>query len=376
MFAVMLNISQIEDFLIAVNPYEISNDEGYQPGQLGQVLSETPLDEAHIVLVGCNENRGAGRTFGEGAAEAIRRQLYSLYYWHAEVKIADIGDVKTGATWQDSMAALKVVCKELMDADKKVIVIGGTHDNTLAQYNVFAEREQIIEAAIVDAKIDLRQDTPLRSENFLLEMLVGQPNFVKHYNHIGFQSYFVHPTLLETIDKLRFDCFRVGRVKEHIEEMEPVIRSSNLFSMDISAIAHAYAPANSLSPNGLDGAEACKLMQYAGMSNTMETVGIYGFDATKDRDGLTAMQVAHIIWYYFDGFQKHLHEAELDDRNSFNEYTTVCAEVDTLFLQSKRTGRWWMQMPDQTFAACSYADYRTASHNDLPERWLRAQERG
>ena len=77
-----------------------------------------------------------------------------------------------------------------------------------------------------------------------MEMLTGEPNYVRHYNHIGFQSYYVHPRMLETMDKLRFDCFRVGHVKENIDEMEPVIRNSQLFSFDISALAYAYAPAN------------------------------------------------------------------------------------------------------------------------------------
>ena len=53
--------------------------------------------------------------------------------------------------------------------------------------------------------------------------------------------------MLETMDKLRFDCFRVGKVKEIIDEMEPVLRNSNMLSFDICAIAHAYAPSNRLS---------------------------------------------------------------------------------------------------------------------------------
>jgi formiminoglutamase len=32
-------------------------------------------------------------------------------------------------------------------------------------------------------------------------------------------------------------------------------------------------------------------------------------------------------------------------------------------------------MPDKNFIACSFADYYAASNNDLPERWLRTQER-
>jgi formiminoglutamase len=51
------------------------------------------------------------------------------------------------------------------------------------------------------------------------------------------------------------------------------------------------------------------------------------------------------------------------------------AEVDTTFIQSKKTGRWWMQLPDKRFIACSYKDYLLASSNEIPERWLRAQER-
>ena len=35
-----------------------------------------------------------------------------------------------------------------------------------------------------------------------------------------------------------------------------------------------------------------------------------------------------------------------------------------------------MQLPDNKFIACSYQDYLLASSNEIPERWLRAQERG
>ncbi|MBD0279751.1 MAG: arginase, partial [Flavisolibacter sp.] len=43
--------------------------------------------------------------------------------------------------------------------------------------------------------------------------------------------------------------------------------------------------------------------------------------------------------------------------------------------QSKRTGRWWMQLPDKQYIACSHNDYLQASQNEIPERWLRIHER-
>jgi hypothetical protein len=181
--------------------------------------------------------------------------------------------------------------------------------------------------------------------------------------------------MLETLDKLRFDCYRVGTVKESMDEMEPVIRNSELVSFDMSAIAHAYAPANVVSPNGFNGEEACMLMRYAGMSPTVSSIGIYGYNAQHDRDDLTAKQIAQMIWYILDGRSRGRREAELNERDSFNEYHMAFAEVQTVFLQSKKTGRWWMQLPDKSFIACSYKDYLLASSNEIPERWLRAQER-
>ena len=188
---------------------------------------------------------------GESEAPAIvRRHFYGMYYWHQDIHVADIGNIKAGSSFSDSYAALKTVISELIGDGKTVIVLGGSHDLTLAQYQAYADNKKLIEASCVDALIDLNIDSPFRHENFLMEMLTGEPNYLRHYNHIAFQSYYAHPRMLETMDKLRFDCFRVGHVKESIEEMEPVIRNSDLFSFDISAIANAYAPANSISPNG------------------------------------------------------------------------------------------------------------------------------
>jgi arginase family enzyme len=309
------------------------------------------------------------------APDIVRQYFYSLFYWHQDIRIADIGNIRPGSLYTDSYAALRTVVHELIENNKTVIILGGSHDLTLAQYQAHAENKKSIEASCVDALMDLNLDSPFRHENFLMEMLTAEPNYLRHYNHIGFQSYLVHPRMLETMDRLRFDCYRVGSVKENIDEMEPVIRNSDLFSFDISALAQAYAPANMLSPNGFNGEEACVLMRYAGMSPNIQSIGIYGYDAQHDRDGMTAKQISHMLWYVLDGRSRGKREAILDEKDSFNEYHTAFAEVETTFLQSKKTGRWWMQLPDKRFIACSYKDYLLASSNEIPERWWRAQER-
>ena len=377
----MHEFESILDFLEPVNLYEISDDQGFKDTQLGRhVLINDEffpdLETADLVIVGFGETRGSAPspTINE-APDAIRKEFYSLYHWHQNVQIADAGNVKPGATLQDSYAALRSVINELIKAEKKVVILGGSHDLTLAQYYAYANNKQIIEATCVDAKIDLDLNSILPDDIFLMEMLTGEPNFIRHYNHIGFQSYFVHPAMLEMLDKLRFDCYRAGRVKDKIEEMEPVIRNSDLFSFDISAIQHSHAPANRLTPNGFTGEEACTLLQYAGLSTNVNTVGIYGYLPWQDKHNLTAKQIGQMLWYLIDGTDKSKQEAKLEDRDNFNEFRLAFAEVETTFLQSKKTGRWWMEAPDGKMIACSHDDYLVAADNNIPERWLRAAER-
>jgi len=221
----MSDYLNISDFLTHLEISTIAQNETYKDGQLGKTIAlyenEFPdLDDVQIVLLGCGEQRGSGMIGPESTApDAIRRHFYQLFYWHTDIKIADIGNIRAGASFTDSYAALKTVVKELIADGKTVVILGGSHDLTLPQYQAYTDNRKAIEVSCVDALIDLNLDSPFRHENFLMEMLTSEPNYVRHYNHIAFQSYYVHPRMLETKDKLRFDCFRVGHVKESIDEM-------------------------------------------------------------------------------------------------------------------------------------------------------------
>lgn len=377
----LMSMEAILDFLQPISLAQISEDQPYSDVQFGKHIAayETSLPEletADLILLGCTDMRGEipGKKSTDAALE-IRRAFYALFRWHSDVVVADMGNVVPGATLEDTYAALRVVLNELAPLKKKVVILGGSHDLMLAQYQSLGAQGKIVEGLCIDAKMDMQVESLIPAENFLMEMFTGMPNYLKHYNHIGFQSYFIHPGMLETIDKLRFDCVRVGKVKEAPEDVEPMFRNSHFMGVDISAIQHAHAPANQITPNGFTGEEMCVLMQYAGMSASMETIGLYGYDPKQDTAQLTAKQLAHMLWYLIDGVQRGKVEASLEDRESFNEFTLAFAEAETVFLQSRKTGRWWVQLPDGNFIACTKNDYLHASSNDIPERWLRAIER-
>jgi len=376
-----MSLTTILDYLEPINLDLLSKDEGYRDTQLGKHIKANEgilpdVTAADLVIIGAGECRGGGFALnGHEAANAVRAALYSLYYWHTQVTIVDLGNVKLGQSIQDSYAALRTVVSELLLQNKKVLIMGGSHDITLAQYHAYTSIPTLVNAVVVDAKIDLDLEARLPADHFLEELFTGLPNHLNHYAHIGFQSYFMHPHMLETIDKLRFDCYRLGKVREDIEEMEPAIRDSHMMSFDISAIQNAQAPANHLTPNGFNGEEACILMQYAGMSWKTSTIGLFGYQAELDNNGLTAIQMAQMIWYVIDGIQKGKKESPLADSERFKEFHIAFSDIETNFLQSKSTGRWWMQAHNNQWTPCSYKDYLVASNNEIPERWLRALER-
>ena len=370
----------IIDFLDPVDLPQVLEDGDLKEGQIGKSIdifqdAFPDLTHADIVIASCDELRGDGQ-LGSASAETdvVRKELYSLYYWHKQIKLADIGKVKTGMHISDTYAAIKTVAKEVIQQNKIFLLIGGSHDLVLAVYEAYREMNKVIEVTGIDAYIDLSLDNPVRSKNFLMELLTGDPNFIRHYNHIGFQSYYIHPHMLETMDKLRFDCYRLGKVKEHIEEMEPSFRSSDMVMFDVAALGAATFWDGS-SPNGFNGEEACTLMRYAGMSDRLKALGIYGYDKKRDPQLNLAKQIAQMIWYYIDGVQYGRTEANLNEQDMFIECHLEFAAIETTFLKSRKTGRWWMKMPDGKYVPCAESDFNAAGNNELPERWLRLQER-
>ena len=118
----------LHDFLMPIDLHQLNGDGGYNDGQLAKHIDayETgipDISKADIVLVGVGETRGSGINEGDSnAANRIRRQLYHLHYWHTDIQIADIGNIKTGATLNDSYAAIKTVLAELLRMKKTVLL--------------------------------------------------------------------------------------------------------------------------------------------------------------------------------------------------------------------------------------------------------------
>jgi formiminoglutamase len=376
-----LDLQDIQPYLNAEH-FVHTNHQHYNDNQLGANIlhdwTSPLLQNANIVILGCNEFRGQmAQNPSIHSTNKVREQLYKMYYWHQPILIADIGDVVMGNSVADSRAALNIVLEFLYKAGKTVLVLGGSQDLTLSQYHAFAVNETMLSATVVDMLLDLDEQETITDQNYLFPLLTGSPNYVQQFNAMAFQSYFTNPKMIETLDRLHFDCHRLGKVRDDIGEMEPIFRHSDLVSIDINCVKHSDAPCNKgTSPNGLHGDEICQLMRYAGMSDHCKSIGVYGFDATTDVHNLSAILIAQMIWYFIDGVYYKQHEADFGNKEMFNEFHLNMSGHQVVFVKSKKTQRYWMQLPSKQFIPCTYKDYVSAANNDIPDRWMREVERG
>ncbi|GAA4460933.1 formimidoylglutamase [Nemorincola caseinilytica] len=355
----------------------------YEPSQVGGSILHPGMPDfdvttADVVLIGCADWTGADKKRGYGnGPDTIREHFYKMYHWHDNVRIADLGNIRRGATSADTRSALVTVLQELHSVGKTALVLGGAHDLMLQQYEVFRRAEQTAVATVVDMLIDLDETEGLSDKGFLMEMLTETPNFISHYDHLGFQIYYSHPQMVDTLNKLSFDLYRLAKLREDWEEIEPVVRRSNLMSFDMTAVRYSDAPANrNGSPNGLNGEEACMFAQFAGMCDKLSSFGIYGYDEANDVNDMTARLISQMIWYYADGCQVRKKGITADNTEDvYMEFNLSLDEVETVFLKNKYNGRWSVRLPQGTILPCSYRDYQVASTGELPERLLRELER-
>lgn len=339
-----------------------------------------------IAILGVKDGRASiYNQDSERAPDQVRREFYFLYRNAEKCTIIDLGNVKLSGNCKDTYFAIASIVLELKKNNVFTIILGGGNDLIYGQYLGYQDLNQMINVTCVDERIDMKNTSTklVNSESYLMPIFMHQPNYLFNYNHVAYQSYLCDPNELETLDSLNFDSYRLGHLRDDISETEPTLRVSDLLSIDVSAIKHSDAPGNANgSPNGLTSEEVCQLFRYAGYSDRLSSIGIYELNPTFDTHNMTAKLIGQCIWYFIEGFiNKRIENPQSNDKD-FLKYTVEFEDVDhqLVFWKSKRTDRWWMEIPfgdkehfrRNQLIPCSYNDYLKACKEELPDRWMKA----
>lgn len=345
-----------------------------------------------LALIGAPGNRSSGgRLMPDGGPDRVRRALYPLAAGHTGQRIADLGDILPGETVRDSLTAVREIAEVLLGEGIVPLFVGAGQELTVGIYEAFEKRKQGINLVSVDAHIDLVDRETVDALSWIWHILDREPSYLLQFTQLAYQSHFVPSELIDSMEKLHFEHLRLGLLRDDIRQVEPAVRDADLLSFDLSAIRASDSMAHALSgPNGLFGEEACRIARYAGLSDRLAAIGLFGYEPDLDRRGQTAALLAQMIWYFTDGLYHRKGDvprpAEGMDRD-FTRYTVAIGEnghsYDMCFLKSRRSGRWWMEVPfhvdpeseQRALLPCSYQDYETALRQEVPDRWLKAMHR-
>ncbi|PCJ63171.1 MAG: hypothetical protein COA58_16405 [Bacteroidetes bacterium] len=359
---------------------KITLDEDYRPYELGSVIQKNTqifpdLKNISIAILGVVSD------LHTNGCSNIRKELYKLVtHTSLETKIADLGDITEGATPAETHLIIKSVTKELQQKKILTILLGTSLDQGEALYHSFENTETSIETSLISSHL------PLLEYQLLRRICTYKPNYLSNINAIAFQSHYIPPKALDTLENLNFGHLRLGTLKSDIEESEIYLRNSEVVLFDLNAIKHCDAPATTQTqPNGLTGEEACQISRYAGVSDSTKCFGIFEYYPENDKNHLTAKTIAQLLWYFLDGFVGRANDApQLHD-----EFVKYRCDINDnqppiLFLKSKRTNRWWMQIEHPTNPSedklkltfpCSYLDYQFSASGELPQRYMNAIKR-
>ncbi len=344
---------------------------------------------AHVVLLGCTEERGGlGREGCGEAADAIRTELDVLCHHWPQLRIADLGNLVPKADLEDVYFTLQYLCEQFIQHDKLALVLGGTHDLSWGLYQALGKLERRVDYVAIDAMPDIfDSERGLNHSSHHHRILSQSPSLLGRFGLLGQQNYLMSTEELTTLDTLEIEAVRLAELREDLARAECVLRLADLVSFDLSAVRRADAPAASHSTAaGLTLEEACRLARFAGMGYRLSLFHLCEFNPELDNQDQTASACALILWHLIDGFAHRPDDFPLADRSNLQTYRVAVAGAlrELVFYRHEETCRWWMEVPapkrgprsrggGNRLVACAESDYRQALREGIPDRWWKAQ---
>jgi formiminoglutamase len=339
-----------------------------------------------IAIFGVPDGRNSPNAGTMEGPDTIREQLYRLAKIPGKTKIIDLGNMKQGITFNDTLAGLTDILLSLAEEKLFPVIIGGSSALIPAIDRFFSVSNIKYTLSCIDSRIDYSNEKRgPDSFNYLNTILNNSKSTLDHYINIGYQTYLNDQQVINRFLKRKDDLNRIGDVRQAIFLTEPLLRDSDAALIDISAIRQSDAPATmSPSPNGFYGEEICLLSRYAGISDNLKIFGLFDVNPAFDNRNQTSALSAQIIWFFLEGFsQKQFESPFLSSNNTgrFIKYHVRVTDLedDLIFVKSNLTDRWWIELPSDKdknlYISCSHEDYLKANRNEVPDRWLKAVER-
>jgi formiminoglutamase len=345
-----LNFSPFEAIAIQSNWLEVIT---------GNFENKIDWQEADIAIIGIDE-QGATR---------IRERFFRLKKGAIQnYKVVDLGNIILTQN-KDKQLIISKLCRILMENNVFPLLIGMNNEDVKGQFWAYSKE---VNLAKVACEIDFETRDKQGNYSQLEYLLQSKSPKITQLYHLGHQEYLCQRAALNYLASNNSELWSLGKIQDSLRETEPLIRSSNLFSFDLSAITQSQSPAtNNPQAFGLTAREACQLSWYAGTNVGLKSASFCNYSPQKDDNKQTAAVVATMMWYLIEGFY-YRRKTLFHDKNSCDKYKVAITEELTLvFYKNKFNEKWWLEINENKIIPCSYQDYVQASKGDLPQRWIK-----
>ena len=359
------------------------------PHNIAINTGNTPLDKLDgyaVALLGVPDDRASSNAGASRGPDEIRKCLYSFSRLPGRMKVTDLGNLKQGASFEDTLAGLRDVLDQLLEHNIVPVVIGGTSALMPAIDRSLSSLKKNWSLVSVDSRLDFTAEKKEPdSLNWMNDLIYRSGSYLSHLSVLGYQTYLTDQQVVNRFNRRNYDMMRIGEVRAAVHETEPLFRDATAALFDIGSVRQADAPGTWLpSANGFYGEEICLLSRYAGLSDNLRIMTLTEVNPGLDSRNQTSHLAAQIIWFFLEGFSQKQYEIPyLGDQlnNRFTRYHVTLSDLDSeaIFVKSTITERWWIEIRDADgkphFLACSYEDYLMANRDQVPGRWTRAMLR-
>lgn len=277
-----------------------------------------------VGIVGVPEDEGVKRNRGRvGAKEApneVRKALYKFTPFIvskgkqiAGGTVFDFGNVKVGATLEETHERVQTVIEGLVGNNILPIVIGGGHDISYPCFLGFSKKAAAAGAINLDTHLSFRKPHPHRNNGTAFRQILDLPhsplspmNFVD----IGAQSFANAKDHYEELVDRGSTVFTLHEVQheriEKILDLAYEISTSTTerlyVSFDLDVVRSSDSPGVSASyPTGLTSEDILKAAHFAGLHQKTKCIDIAEVNPKYDTDGRTSKLAALIIMHFMAG---------------------------------------------------------------------------
>lgn len=265
----------------------------------------TPFDEADYVVLGVpfdtTSTYRRGSRFGP---QAIREASQNLEAYSVragldgeDLKICDAGDLHVLEGAEETLERLQLVLKEVIDAGKFPVVLGGEHTITYGAVRAFGRDTAVLN---FDAHMDLKEEclgSRLSHVTFMrrISEVIGPKNIIE----VGVRAFgkdelqFAKESGLKYVTGLDVHRLEKRRVASIINDSLSSFKQVYL-TLDMDVIDPSYAPAvGNPVPEGMSPRALLDVLQ---LVCNDRVVGLDLVEVSPHYDtGLTAFQASHLI---------------------------------------------------------------------------------